>query len=197
MAITDSFAIPGYGTVFTAPVNTPLDDITAFTKDAEKVGEFENLGHTSSDNPIELSVDGGDATSKRSWLRDAIVTLYAGTTWTATGASLQTDRKSIQKIYNGWDTDDGLGSVIPSAKKGIDLAMVILSQDDSGKLAFYTPNVNFTYGDAPSFDIENFFETSFQATFQAPEPGILPAGPDGASGLFAFYGTDSFLADES
>lgn len=193
MAITETFNIPGYGTVFTAPKNTPLGDPTAFTKDAANVDGFENFGHTSSENPIELAVDGGDASSRRSWLRDNLITIYEDTTWSASGASIQTDKGTVQKIFGGWDTATGNGSVVPSAKKGTDLAMVILSQDDTGKMLFYIPNVNFTFGDAPSFDIENFFEIPFSATFQAPEPGVLPAGPNGETGLFAFYGADSFL----
>lgn len=196
MAITETFNIPGYGTVFTAPKNTALPPISGFTKDADSVGGFENFGHTSSDNPIELSVDGGDASSRRSWLRDNLITIYEDTTWSASGNSIQTDKATVQKIYGGWDTSDGFGSVVPSAKRATDLAMVILSQDDTGKMLFYIPNVSFTFGDAPSFDIENFFEIPFSATFQAPESGLLPAGPNGESGLFAFYGSDSF-SDES
>lgn len=192
MAITKSYSIPGYGTVFTAPPNTELPDLSEFDKDLDTVGDFENLGHTSSENPIELAVDGGDATSKRSWLRDNLITIYEDTTWSATGNAIQTDKETVQKIYGGWDTDDALGSVVPSGKKGTELALVILSQDDTGRMLFYVPSVNLSFGDAPSFDVENFFEIPFSATFQAPETGVLPTGPDGSAGLFSFYGPDAF-----
>lgn len=199
MAITASYAIPGYGTVFTAPANTPLPEggIAAFSKGLDNVEDFENLGHTSFENPIELSVDGGDATSKRSWLLANLVTIYEGITWSATGNSIQCDKATVQKIYSGWDTTDSLGTVVPATKKGTDLAIVILSQDDTGKLGFYVPNVNFTFGDAPSFDVENFFELPFSASFQAPQTGILPTGPDGEAGLFEFYGPDAFVTPGS
>ncbi len=194
MAITESYSIPGYGTVFTALANTALPDISLFLKDQDTVGDFENLGHTSSENPIELSVDGGDASSKRSWLRDNLITVYEDTTWSASGNSIQADKETVKKIYSGWDTSDSLGAVIPSAKKGTNLAVVILSQDDTGKMLFYIPNANFTFGDAPTFDLENFFEIPFSATFQAPATGVLPAGPDGSAGLFSFYGPDAFTS---
>ncbi|MFD5599178.1 hypothetical protein ACFWHR_03880 [Leucobacter sp. NPDC058333] len=194
MAIKESFSIPGFGTVFTAPPNTPLPEggITAFTREADTVGDFDNLGHTSSENTIELSVDGGDAQSKRSWLRSNLVTIYEGITWSAAGSSIQCDKATVQKIYNGWDTADGKGSVIGATKEGINLAMVILAEDDTGNLGFYIPNQNFTFGDAPSFDVENFFELPFAASFQAPASGVLPSGPNNKPGLFAFYGPDAW-----
>lgn len=197
MSISDTYSIPGFGTVFLAPPNTPLPaaGITAFTRELESLEGWENFGHTSRDNPIALAVDGGDATTKGSWLRSALVTQYAETTWTATGASIQTDRKTVRRIFNGWATADGKGTVVGQGKKATDLAMIILADDDTGKLAFYEPKVAFTYGDAPSFDVENFMELSFAATFLAPAPGVLPVGPDGRAGLFEFYGPDAWHSD--
>lgn len=192
--ITETYSIPGFGTVFLAPPNTalPPEGVTAFTRETESVGDWENFGHTSRDNTISLSVEGGDATTKGSWLRSALITQYADVTWSAAGSSIQTDKKTVQRIFNGWDTANGKGTVIGQGKKARELAMLILADDDTGKLAFYEPKVAFTFGDAPSFDVENFFELPFAATFLAPAAGVLPPGPDGRAGLFEFYGPDAW-----
>lgn len=197
MAISDVFSIPGFGTVLVAPPNTPLPTagITAFTRETENLDGWENLGHTSRENTISLSVDGGDATTKGSWLRSGLMTQYAETVWSVAGSSIQTDKATVQRIYNGWATADGKGTVVGQSKKATDLAMIILADDDTGKLAFYMPKVAFTFGDAPSFDVENFFELPFAATLLSPKSGVLPVGSDGRAGLFEFYGPDAWIPD--
>lgn len=80
----DATLIATYGTLFYAPVGTPLpkDGAKAFKLNADTVKVdttasdapnanqvWTNLGHTSADNKISFSFDGGDATTHNSWAR--------------------------------------------------------------------------------------------------------------------------------
>lgn len=197
MAINDNaLVIPGHGTVFTAPANTalPAGGIAAFKNITAASGPsgWENLGHTSRENTLALSVDGGDATTLATWLKDAVHTTYATETWSMKGSSLQFDVVTLKMIYNGWLTSDGKGLVVPAKKKSQDLALVVISSDDTGNVGFYIPNASFSHGDAPSFDVENFFEAPFSSVFQSAASAALPADADGTPGLFSIYGPEAF-----
>ncbi|WP_159794455.1 phage tail tube protein [Puerhibacterium puerhi] len=196
MTVSTAYAIPGRGTFFTAPKNTPLPTggIAAFTLLGTAPADWDNFGHTSEENTPELSVDGGDATALGSWLQANLYTIYETTTWSLTGNSIQLDKVTLKKIYNGWDTADGKGVVVPAAKRGQELALVMLASHDSGKFGLYIPNVNFTYGDAPAVDRETFMEVPFSATFQAADESVIPLSPDGEPGLFEIYGPEAFVS---
>lgn len=199
MSINDAgLVVPGHGTFFTAPKNTPLPTtggIKAFKNITGTVPEgWDNLGHTSKETPPSLSVDGGDSTSLSTWLKDAAHTIYASETWSLSGSSLQIDNETLGMIYNGWETADDLGLIVPSKKSAQDIALVMISSDDTGNLGFYMPNVSFTHGDAPSINVEQFFEAQFTATFQAAATTALPASTDGVPGLFAIFGPQAFAA---
>ena len=98
----DATLIATYGTLFYAPVGTPLpkDGAKAFKLNADTVKVdttasgapnanqvWTNLGHTSADNKISFSFDGGDATTHNSWARKNLRTTYADSTCTITAKS--------------------------------------------------------------------------------------------------------------
>lgn len=197
-----SLVIPGRGTLFVAPKNTPLDTVAGIKPFANINSEtitagkntFNNFGHTSSENLFELAPDGGDATSLRTWLRENVKTIYDDISWALSGASVQWDKDTLKQIYNTWDTADGKGSVVGAAKKSIEVALVLIANAGDGALGFYMPNASMSFGDGPSFDLQQFAEAPFTAQLQAAEPTALPASPDGRAGLFAIYGPDAFTA---
>lgn len=197
-----SLVIPGRGTLFVAPKNTPLDETQGIkpfaniNSDTITVGEatFNNFGHTSSENLFELAPDGGDATSLRTWLRENVKTIYDDISWALSGASVQWDKETLKQIYNAWDTADGNGSVVGAAKKSLEVALVLVANAGDGALGFYMPNASMSFGDGPSFDLQQFAEAPFTAQLQAAAPAALPASPDGRAGLFAIYGPDAFTA---
>lgn len=199
MSINDnSLVIPGHGTFFTAPKNTPLPagGIKAFKNiTGTDPIPWENLGHTSSENPPSLNVDGGDSTTLRTWLKENMHTVYASENWSMTGSALQADTETLGLVYNGWETtgDSGKGLIVPSKKRAQEIAIVMISSDDTGNLGFYIPNTSFAHGDAPSISIEQFFEAPFRAGFQAAATEALPADEDGTPGLFAIYGPEAFI----
>ena len=79
----DATLIATYGTLFYAPVGTllPKDGAKGFKLNSDTIPSSDNtggtdpkkvwtnLGHTSADNKISFSFDGGDATSHNSWAR--------------------------------------------------------------------------------------------------------------------------------
>lgn len=188
--------VPGHGTFFTADANTalPAGGIAAF-KNISTAGPtpWVNFGHTSSENPPALSVDGGDATALNTWLTDSAFIVYAAESWSLTGASLQVDQETLTMIYNGWATTDAKGTIIPSRKAASSRALVMVSSDDTGNLGIYMPNVSFGHGDAPSVSTDGYFELPFSAAFKAAAGTALPASADGVPGLFAIYGPEAFV----
>jgi hypothetical protein len=197
-----SLVIPGRGTLFVAPKNTPLGagGIAAFAdinQESVEAGDatFLNFGHTSSENLFSLTPDGGDATSLRTWLRENMKTIYDDMSWALAGKSVQFDAATLQWIFNGWSDSNGKGTVVGAAKKATEAALVLIANAGDGALGFYLPNVSIAFDDdgwAP--DLQQFAEMGFIGTLQAAASTALPTSPDGRSGLFAIYGPEDFSA---
>lgn len=187
------------GTIFMAPAETPLpDDPSQFTLTTEKVGEWENMGHTSNDNRIEFSFDGGEPTTYDTWLEAGVQTTYSTSTLTFTGNSVQGDKDNLQLIYNGWLSSDQKMIVATLEKRAVDKAFFILAHDSGNNVSFglYLPNVSFTFNDMPNFTSDdNFAEFGFSGTVKSST--VLPKGPNGVSGAFGLLPPESFKTTET
>jgi hypothetical protein len=172
----DATLIATYGTLFYAPVGTPLpkdgakafklnadtvkvDTATSVTPGANQV--WTNLGHTSADNKISFSFDGGDATTHNSWARKNLRTTYADSTCTITAKSLQLDGDTLKLIYNGTDEDGGVG--VDITKKPQTFSLFLLAQesaDDDSDIRFGAlfRKVSVTFDGGPDFSDDDFVE---------------------------------------
>lgn len=193
--MAETLIIPGLGRIFAAPKNTklPVDGIKAFTQNGAPPESWSLFGETSSENTLEFSIDGGDADVKRTWERLAARTIYADESWSIQGSAVEMSKAVLKRIYGGWDGDNG-GTVIPAKKKASDTALVVLATDDSAKMAWYIPNVSLSHGDAPSVDLENFFEAPFAGTFQAAGSGTISLSSTGEAGLFQWFTPEDFVS---
>lgn len=189
VADSGTLFIPGHGTVFRAPANTPMPAAgpSAFTLNGTPPTGWTNLGHTSKENTMSFSTDGGDATVLDTWLQDGVRTIYASTSWTFGINALQLDKPSLDLAFNGAvDAEDG-GYIIPASNGGLENALFVLAQDTTGALGFYLPNTSTKLGDSPVVDTENFFELPLASSIQAASEDVIPALSDGRAGIMKLY----------
>lgn len=166
--------IPGKGTVLVADPDTEVqfDYLTIDpTADLTTIAAgWEALGHTSRENNVALSKEGGDVTTNGSWWEEILRSVRAGTSWTVTVNSIQIDAQTLGLAFGGGtlDTVKGtydVGEIVPQNK-----ALFILIVDNGGnRMGLYIPNTSVSIGDAPEFAIDAYFEIQLSASIMASE----------------------------
>jgi hypothetical protein len=184
--------IPGHGTVFHAPANTlpPTAPLTKFTLNGDNVMNddttpvaWKNLGHTSKQNTIAFTKEGGERESLDTFLGDAIRTTTSSTSWGLSIAALQFDNDNLDMAFNG-DFDPDTGGYIVASPAPVSLALFLYFQDTTGAIGFWLPNTEVSLGDAPSVDTAQFLELPLTASIL----GSTAAGDvNGRSGLFQIF----------
>jgi hypothetical protein len=164
--------IPGKGTVLVAAPDTaaPTNYLTLDPTAGGPTGPIPGatgwsaLGHTSRDNNVSLSKDGGDVTSVGSWWDEVIRSTRAATNWTATVNSIQIDATTLGLAFGGGTLDTVAGSYDVGDIVPQDKALFILVVDNGGqRLGLYIPNTSVSIGDAPEFTIDAFMEIQLSA----------------------------------
>jgi hypothetical protein len=168
--------IPGKGTVLVADPDTlpPTDYLTLDpsnpTSFATAAPGWDAMGHTSRENNVALSKEGGEATSAGSWWDAALETNYSDVTWGITVNSIQIDALTLGLAFGGGTLDaaegfyDVASSITPQAK-----ALFVLMVSGNKRMAFYIPNTTVTIGDAPEIATDAFFEIQLSATMKSSE----------------------------
>lgn len=200
MAINgDALLQAARGTVFTAPAKTgiPAAGVGKFLLNSGtvQVGDgatpvWDNLGHTSNSNKISFSKDGGDTSNIDTWLMAAARTSTEAPTITVSGASVQGDKATIQKVTGGWAGDNG-GVIVPIKPVVQKLALFVLAYDDGEQLSFglYLPETDFTF-DTIDMTGDEFAEFSFNAVVKSTE--TLKKGPNGEIGGYQLFSPEDF-----
>lgn len=185
--------IPGHGTVFKAPKGTkpPTDPMTAFSLTAENVAsasggaKWINLGHTSKQNTIAFTKEGGDKESLDSFLADGVRTSTSSTQWGVNVAALQIDPTTLDLAFQGaFDPDTGGYTVAGSSST--EVALFLFFQDTTGSLGFWIPNVDTSIGDAPSVDTANFFELPLAGSILSADANVIPP-VRGRAGIYQIF----------
>lgn len=188
--------IPGHGTVFHAPKNTlpPTAPLTAFTLTADSVPNNEttpvnwmNLGHTSKQNTIAFTKEGGERESLDTFLSDAVRTTTSSTSWGITAAALQFDQDNLDMAFNG-DFDPATGGYTVASPAPIEVALFLYFQDTTGAVGFWLPNCEVSLGDAPSVDTAQFLELPLTASVLSAPSSVIPA-VNGRAGVFQIFKT--------
>ncbi len=181
--------IPGKGTVFTAPAGTrpPSMPLGAAGFDLTKDGPglWRNLGHTSKQNTIAFTKEGGEVETIDTFLADAVRTTTSGVTWGMTIPALQFDPDTLRLAFNG-EFDPTTGGYIVSSPAPVNVALFVYFKDTTGALGFWIPSVDINIGDAPSVDTANFFEIPLSATFLSAGANVMPS-VNGRAGLFQIF----------
>lgn len=161
--------IPGKGTVLVADPDKapPVDYMTLNPADktalATAAPGWETLGHTSRENMVAMSKEGGEATQSGSWWEEALVSNYAATNWGLTVNSLQVDALTLGLAFGGGTLDATKGSYLVKDIKPTAKALYILMVGGNTRMGIYIPNTTVSIGDAPELAIDAFFEISLSA----------------------------------
>lgn len=156
--------LPGRGTVFFGdPDATPLDYKTVDPSDPLTFENYELLGHTSRENTVALSKDGGDATQHGSWWTAGMRESREPTQWSWTVNSLQVDRTTLNLAWPGGTVRDG-AFWVPSSDRSIEKSAFILIEDASARMGLYFPRTPMQIGDAPELAVDALFEIQLQGS---------------------------------
>lgn len=182
-----TLVIPGHGTVFHAPVNTkpPASPLASFNLQSDGPTPWKNLGHTSKQNTIAFTKEGGDKETLDSFLADGVRTSIASTSWGVNVAALQFDETSLDLAFNG-DFDPSTGGYTVTSPAPLSVALFLYFQDTTGAVGFWLPNTEVSLGDAPSVDTAQFLELPLSVSILAASNAIIPA-VNGRSGRFQIF----------
>lgn len=175
MAVNDkSTLLSEFGTLFLAPVGTPLPagGLGAFKLTADTIDEkWKNIGHTSADNKVTISIEGGEGESLHSWLKKNLKTTYGDVTATINANLLQMDKETLKWVYNGTDTDNG-GLGVDLAKNPGSYALVLVTQEtqtsEKPQFGIHCAKTSITPDGGPNFT-DNFVEQGLIAQIESPE----------------------------
>ena len=153
--------IPGRGTVLFAPVGTQPVNIDAFNLNVASTFKDWDIAHTSKENAISFSKDGGETTTLGSWEVPNLKVSKTPTMISFTTGKLQMDKENFERCFgiagNSWDAATGAFKVTNLATT--DLAvMVIMIDGENNRGGWYFPKCSVSMGDFPEVDAENFYE---------------------------------------
>ena len=179
--------IPGHGTVFHAPKNTkpPASPLTAFNLQTDGPTVWKNLGHTSKQNTIAFTKEGGERETIDTFLADAVRESTSSVSWGVTVAALQFDQDNLDLAFNG-DFDAATGGYTVATPVPIEAALFLYFQDTTGSVGFWLPNTTVALGDAPSVDTAQFLELPLAVTILAADNATIPA-VGGRAGSFQIF----------
>lgn len=182
MAINDNAVyFAEYGTIFYAEPGTalPANGLKGFhltdteVNSADDGKKWKNLGHTSNSNKIEINLEGGESDSFRSWLKSNLKTKKSSDgSMTITANALQMDEETLKLIFNGTDTDNGVGANVNSDPK--ELAIVVITQETQNStepvFGFHFPKTKVSPSGGPQLN-DDFIEQGLTATVESPGTG--------------------------
>lgn len=187
--------VPGHATLFHAPPNTPaptdpLNATTGFTLAGATVpAGWENMGHTSKQNVVSFTREGGDTTSLDTMLADAVrIVQTQGVRWGLRVGALQVGMDNLDLAFDGEFDATKSRYVVPSTPGSNGRALFLFLQDNTAAMGFYIPNTEVTLGDVPSIDPGQFFELPLAAAFLTADAAAL-APMSGKPSLMAIYRT--------
>lgn len=162
--------IPGRGAIFTAEPGTTPPDYHVITPYAPGTG-WSSLGHTSVENNVSLSKDGGEATFYDSWWEAAIAVTKSPTNWSVTVGALELSKDNFDLAFSGELETKSItgGYLVPSDIKAVSKAMFVLAVQGEKRMGLYLPSVSISLGDAPAFDREALFELPLAASILSYE----------------------------
>lgn len=176
MALDDAAVIiPGTGLVFVAPAGTAVP-----SDKTNPEAPWRDLGHTSIDDGLTITKDGGDSNVLGTWRNPALRDRRDPVVFALTVHLLQFSNDTLSMYFGAGDTTvDGVFGValIPAP---VELAMFIRIVDGANEIQLYLPKVSVSSDDDVEVDVENFLAFPVRATIL----GIT------GQALMEFYGDD-------
>lgn len=160
MALDDSAVIiPGTGYMFIAPPETAQPaSLTA------PASPWENLGHTSRDDGLTITRDGGDSETLGTWQNSALRERRDPTTLAITAFLHQVDNNVLELYFGTGDiaTADEFGVI--DASGTTQKALYVRIVDGTNEVGLYIPKVSIGSDDDVEIDVENFLAFPVRAT---------------------------------
>lgn len=194
IADTDkSLIVAAHGTLFLADAETPLPtDMSQFKVNSPTVdSKWYNIGHTSKNNPFEFTLDGGDVSTKDTFMVNAARVTHASKTLKATGSSVQADSATFNLIY-GTVNRAGVTGITDGnldAQAGNYALFFLLADENSSQAGLYLPNASFGSNSMPKVG-SDFLEFGFSATAQASK-SLKRA--DGSTLVYSWVAPEGFV----
>ncbi|WP_269929103.1 hypothetical protein [Kocuria massiliensis] len=167
-----SVVIPGHGNVLVSTGDTaePFDIGQFQIGDESTYGEgWMSLGYTSKENTIEFDKDGGDATSVDAWEEDGLDTSYESTLWSFVVRALSMSKDVFELAFNGGAWDDELDGYAMGDVTPIEKSVMIIFAHAGKRAGIYIRRAKLASGEAPSIDVEQFFEIEIKGDVLASD----------------------------
>ena len=178
--------IPGRGNVLVGePDADPIDPGQFLIGAPATYGTLLTLGHTSRENTVALEKEGGDVTQVGTWEVEAADTSTEATAWTLGVNALQADQATFELVFPGGEWDPVTESYDVGDIGAVEKSVQVIMVQGLKRLSFFCPRVSLSVGDAPTIDVENFFEFNLLGQ-------ILSSNVTGKR--FRWFGTRTYAA---
>lgn len=176
MALLDSAVlIPGTGYMYTAPAET-----TAPTDLTSPEAPWENLGHTSREDGLTITRDGGDSEVIGTWQNPSLRERREPTTFAITAYLHQVTNEVLEMYFGPGDVDTEGVFGVTSAVATVDRALYVRIVDGANEVGLYVPRVSISSEDDVEIDVEGFLAFPVRMT-------VLQVS---GSNLMEFYGAE-------
>lgn len=181
MALLDSAVIiPGTGFMYTAPAETaiPANLVTP-------ASPWDNLGHTSREDGLTITRDGGDSEVIGTWQNPSLRERREPTTFAITAFLHQVTNEVLEMYFGPGDVDTADRFGVTSATDTVARALYVRIVDGSNSVGLYVPRVSISSEDDVEVDVEGFLAFPVRMTvlqvsgsnlmeFIGPELGLAP-----------------------
>lgn len=123
------------------------------------------VGHTSRDEPLSISREGGERTTLGSWQNSALRETVSATTYALAFKLLQHDELGLKLYYGGGSINSTSGGFrVPKVPAAQEYPIFVRVVDGSAVWAEYFPNASILGSDSAETDPENLSELPVSAT---------------------------------
>ena len=160
MALNDAAVyIPGTGRVYVAPPETaqPTDLIAPAVP-------WDELGHTSRDDGLTITRDGGDSEVLGTWQNPALRERRDPTTFAITMFLQQVDNTSLGMYFGGGDETAAGAFGVNVVGETQEQALYVRIIDGANEVGLYVPKVSIAAEDDIEVDVEGFLSLPIRCT---------------------------------
>lgn len=152
MALIDSAVlIPGTGFMYIAPSETviPANLVTP-------AAPWENLGHTSREDGLTITRDGGDSETIGTWQNPVLRERRDPTTFAITAFLHQVTNDVLEMYFGPGDETVANQFGVTSSTATIERALYVRIVDGANEASLYVPKVSISSEDDVEVDVEGF-----------------------------------------
>lgn len=147
----DAVLIPGTGQLYIAPAETAIPaSLTA------PASPWENLGHTSREDGLTITRDGGDTEPIGTWQNPSLRVTREPTNFAITAFLHQVDNSVLEMYFGPGDVTVAGQFGVTSAVNAVQKALYVRIIDGDNEAGLYVPKVEISSEDDMEVDVEGF-----------------------------------------